>query len=87
MEYGLQQEATVCLGTGKLRFQLAAQTHQFINLGNNAALFAERRERKCKGVNPINVKTWLSSGFHAVPNLGLTKRTSDCESHILNVHG
>ena len=41
MQYGFQQAAAVGLGGGELGFQLVAQRHQFVHLGDDAVLFGE----------------------------------------------
>lgn len=44
MEKGFEEAAALLLGSGELRFQPITQGHQFIDLGDDAVLFGERRE-------------------------------------------
>jgi hypothetical protein len=41
MENRFEQATGFSLGGGELRLQLVAQSHQFIHLGDDAALFSE----------------------------------------------
>ena len=45
MEDGIKQAATYVVGRGETLFQLVAERHQFIDLGDDAKLFGEWRER------------------------------------------
>jgi hypothetical protein len=45
MQHRLKQAARLGLGRGKAGFQLVAQGHQFIDLGDDAVLLGKRWER------------------------------------------
>ena len=46
MKDGFEEAAAFGLGGGELRFQPVAQGHQFFDLGDDAMLFFDRRERE-----------------------------------------
>ena len=64
MQHGFEQVAAVGFGGGKLGFQLVAQRHQFIDLGDDAVLFGEWREgnQDCIQDFEINVLLGCSLG-------------------------
>ena len=41
MEYGFKKTAAFSLGSGELHLQAVTQSHQFVEFGDNAVLFAE----------------------------------------------
>lgn len=48
LQAGGQQTLAALLALGLSGFQLIAQCHEFIDFGNDAVLFGERRQRKWK---------------------------------------